>query len=1128
VLYSVSSVSVAGLVKKSRSCFIHFCEASRITLASTTVIIIFLMTFGTVETNPGPTPYDGKLHFGFWNLDSLLARNGVKKSFIEGLDSCHHFDIFGICESFLTDKVSDNDLCINGFSPEPFRADCPDNTSHGGVCLYFKEHLPIKERKDLTALDETIVAEINLKRKKIFFVLSYRSPSKSSNPELADYISKLRTTLDNIRKEKHSLIVLAGDFNARSRLFWEEEHAENSAGHKLSEFMLLNGLSELISEPTHLPRDNVSSCIDLIFTDNAFSFVDSGVITSPDPRLKHQIIHAKINFSVPCPPPYKRKIWEYNKANVLGIRDKLANTDWPVLFCNKGVDDMVSVFTDYFLSVMSNNIPNRIITVNDKDAPWVTPEVKTALRKNDRCYKKWKNKGKPLEGRHTVQLVQSETHSIIEAAKQAYIDDLSAKLCNPNSGPNVFWTAFTRLVNTKKLVNIPPLIEGVSSLVTNFQEKANIFNQYFATICRPIENGSVLPPPSYLTDKSYSLFTFTNDDIIKIISKLNAHKAHGVDNVSIAMLKICPAEVSVPLKLIFEKCLYLGKFPSSWKKANVQPVHKKESRQLKSNYRPISLLPICSKIFEKIIFDSMYRYLNDNNLLSKNQSGFRPGDSTINQLLSITNDIYTSFENNAETRAVFLDISKAFDKVWHEGLVYKLKANGFRDNALDILTDFLRNREQRVVINGMESSWEPLKSGVPQGSVLGPLLFLIYINDLTDSISSTIRLFADDSSLFVRVRDINESHSRLMADLETIAAWGKQWKMEFNPDLSKQAIEVIFSHKKKKPVHPDLFFHGIPIKRESSTKHLGLTLDDRLSFREHIEDKIKKANKGIALLKFLSRYTNRSVLDQLYKMYVRPHLDYGDVIYHEQLLNSMILLESVQYQAALVVSGCWQGTSRDKVYQELGWESLKDRRHYRRLVYYYKILNNLTPAYLRDCITDVPVNITKRFSNSFFPYCHKHWNNLSASIKSSVSLSIFKKALLKTVRPIARPCFNLIDNNGLARLTQLRVGFSDLREHRYRHHFNCLSPTCSCGSDVESTRHFLLHCNKYANQRHKFFSQLDSLVPGITSLDPSRLYDILLYSSKDYDDVISCNIVTSTIAFIKDTKRFQKLEAYST
>ena len=265
----------------------------------------------------------------------------------------------------------------------------------------------------------------------------------------------------------------------------------------------------------------------------------------------------------------------------------------------------------------------------------------------------------------------------------------------------------------------------------------------------------------------------------------------------------------------------------------------------------------------------------------------------------------------------------------------------------------------------------------------------------------------------------------------------------------------------------------------------------------------------------------------MYKMYVRPHLDYGDIIYHDQLLNSMNLLESVQYQAALIVSGCWQGTNRDKLYKELGWESLKDRRHYRRLVQYYNILHNYSPSYLRDCIKDIPANITKRYSNSFFPYCSKHWNNLSESVKSSATPSIFKKALLKTIRPHPSPCYNIKDRRGLARLTQLRVGFSDLREHRHRHHFNCPSPTCSCGQVIESTTHFMLSCNKYSNHRRNFFAQLNSLVPGITSLAQPLLIDVLLYGSKDYDLDTNNSITTLAINYIKDTKRFLKLEAYS-
>ena len=202
-------------------------------------------------------------------------------------------------------------------------------------------------------------------------------------------------------------------------------------------------------------------------------------------------------------------------------------------------------------------------------------------------------------------------------------------------------------------------------------------------------------------------------------------------------------------------------------------------------------MPICGKLFEKLVFNALYSYLNNNNLLSHNQSGFRPDDSTTNQLLYFVNEIHEAFEDKSlDVRAVFLDISKAFDKVWHDGLIFKIKQNGVHGKLLNLFENYLQNRRQRVALNGFYSDYAPIKAGVPQGSVLGPLLFLIYINDLELNIKSNVKVFADDTMLFSIVRTPHLTATELNNDLDLINRWAYQWKMSFNPDPTKQATEV--------------------------------------------------------------------------------------------------------------------------------------------------------------------------------------------------------------------------------------------------------------------------------------------------------------------------------------------------
>ena len=234
---------------------------------------------------------------------------------------------------------------------------------------------------------------------------------------------------------------------------------------------------------------------------------------------------------------------------------------------------------------------------------------------------------------------------------------------------------------------------------------------------------------------------------------------------------------------------------------------------------------------------------------------------------------------------------------------------------------------------------------------MGPLLFLIYINALAENLSSNPKLFANDTSLFSVVRDLNTSAIEINNDLKKIEAWAHQWKMSFNLDSLKQAQEAIFSRKRNKPHHPDIIFNGHPVKKSSHQKHLGMFLDSKLDFDEHVKKVFEKTSKSIGLIRKLRDFLPRPSLLQIYKSFVRPHLDYGDIMYDKAFIWSFQKkLESIQYNAALTITGAIRGTSRQKIYSLLGLESIQDRRWYRKLCVFYKILNNMSPIYLSDII----------------------------------------------------------------------------------------------------------------------------------------------------------------------------------
>ena len=405
---------------------------------------------------------------------------------------------------------------------------------------------------------------------------------------------------------------------------------------------------------------------------------------------------------------------------------------------------------------------------------------------------------------------------------------------------------------------------------------------------------------------------------------------------------------------------------------------------------------------------------------------------------------------------------------------------------------------------------------------------------------SVVKIFADDTSFFSVVTDPVTSARTLNNDLRKVTEWAHQWKMSFNPDPNKQAVEVCFSRKTTKTNSPPLVFNNVPVSSQNAHKHLGIILDKKLTFDHHLKEKILKANKGIALITRVRKFVPRDSLIRIYKAFIRPHLDYGDIIY-DNPTNELFCqkIESVQYRAALAITGCFRGTSRDRLYNELGLESLRDGRWCRRLVFFYKVINGLAPTYLNNYLPqdiDVSYNLrrpqvlhnlvsrTDRFQDSFFPYCVSKWKQLDPDITKLPYLSSFKKALFNFVRLAPATVYNIHEPFGIMLLTRLRVCFSHLREHKFHHNFmDTIDPFCNCQTNsIETTEHYLLRCPTFTLCRLNLFDVLHKNDISLLPYNAAHLTSVLLYGDKLFCIESNRIILRSVINYILKSKRFDE------
>ena len=679
-------------------------------------------------------------------------------------------------------------------------------------------------------------------------------------------------------------------------------------------------------------------------------------------------------------------------------------------------------------------------------------------------------------------------------------------------------------------------------MVTSDTDKASILNQYFISQSKlpPIPPGFRLPPLHFVTDSRISSIQTTEADVLKILKSLKIDKANGPDGISNRLLKSTAESLAMPLSKLFNLSLSQGKFPSQWKQANVSPIHKKDNRQHVSNYRPISLLSCISKVLEKVVFLKLYKYSSENSLLTEKNSGFKPLDSTINQLIHITNTIYEALNRKEDVCAVYLDVSRAFDKVYHPGLIHKFRQMGIEGPLLDWLQSYLSNRKQRVVINGSESDSGSPEAGVPQGSILGPLFFLFFINDIVNDIESLIYLFADDTSLMEAIKNITESFNKINRDLQRIQSWANQWLVTFN------AVKTVFMYitlKQTRPLLPNLYFNNSQITEVTSHTHLGLTLSNNMSWCNHISRITNKASKCLTLLKRIRRIVPRSCLETLFTTMIRPILEYGCPIFDNCTTQQSLLLEKVQREGGLLCTGAYRRTNHVTLLSELGWSPLATRRKCQKLTIFYKMVNQLVPAYLselcpmtvgqitsRNLRNSMNIQLTKSritcFKRSFLPSSIKEWNQIPIEIRNSPTLQNFKTKITKVFYSEKNKLFSSCTGPNGINHSRLRMGLSALNSHRHNYSLINYKNCVYCNAPKEDALHYFLQCSYWHSQRVDLLTGLCSLIaPGIhytllPQLDAAYTLNLFLCGCNDYSSEVNQAIFTHVQKFIENTDRF--------
>ena len=559
----------------------------------------------------------------------------------------------------------------------------------------------------------------------------------------------------------------------------------------------------------------------------------------------------------------------------------------------------------------------------------------------------------------------------IARARQAHTDSLRRKICTGSLRDKQWWSTIKQAGGQNRNADIPVLTDASGKEFTTNKEKAECLCQHFADKCSLGQNdfAGTFPAVQPRTANKLHFVRFRQSSVRRALKQLDSSKATGPDGIPSRVLKACSSELAYPLAVLFRQSFHMGVQPSSWKTAQVVPIHKKSSKSHAKNYRPISLLPIMSKVMESIVNRHLVNFVEREAVLSVRQFGFRRGLGASDLLTALQYEWNLVTNRGGVAKILAADIAGAFDKVSHSGVLYKAQCYGITGRLLTWLTSYLSDRLIRTVVAGQSSASHRITAGVPQGSILGPTLFLLYTNDAEDSLPPGVHLavYADDTTMYHLLQartDIERASATLQTAVDALSNWGSAWKIKFEP--TKSQTLTISHHRQRWPL-PTLSFDNVPVPESSQMRLLGVTFDQSLSFHSHLRQLAVRARKRLGFLNKASHILDSKARCTVYKGFVRPVLEYCPLVWLGASATSLGQLDSIQRRALNIIGpGAYL-------------PSLPIRRQVSALAYLYKLHCIPGPPLLLQMLP-VPSAEAAPLSSTRLQSTHRHPHQLTTSL----------------------------------------------------------------------------------------------------------------------------------------------------